>query len=144
MSSPIAFNRTRHARWRVACLLAWFAAFLVAGLVNPVLAARSQGPGFDLRSWCATPGMGGAASVLASVDLAASTGSSDEPADPAPALAHDLLKCPACWNPMAPPSDLPAVVLHAPADSQPIEATPAVVLHELAPGFEPARGPPQA
>lgn len=125
-------------------MVAWFVAFLVTGIVNPVLAARAQGAGFDLRSWCATPGMGGASIAVAGVDLAGSTGSSNEPAGPAATLAHDLLKCPACWNPMAPPSDLPAVWLHAPADPLRIEAAQAVVLHELTPGFEPARGPPQA
>ncbi|MDP4299620.1 hypothetical protein [Leptothrix discophora] len=135
MSRPTVPSRSRHALW----LVMWFVAFLVAGIVNPVLAARAQPGGFDLKSWCAVPGMGGA--PLVSVD---SAGSFDEPADAAPAVAHDLLKCPACWTSMAPPSDLPAVALHAPARLLRVAAACTVVLHELASGFEPARGPPQA
>ncbi len=130
-------SRQRHAPW----LLAWFVAFLVAGIVNPVLAARAQPGGVDLRSWCAVPGMGGAPVASAAIDPA---GSFNEPADATPAVAHDLLKCPACWTPMAPPSTLPAVALHAPADPLRVESARRIVLHELARGFEPARGPPQA
>jgi hypothetical protein len=144
-------TRQRHALG----LVLWFVAFLVAGIVNPVLAARAQPGGFDLRSWCAVPGMGAApalnAAAIPTLAVAGSFGEPveqpvDEPVDAAPAAApsHDLLKCPACWNPMAPPSDAPAVVLHAPADPPRDDAGHPPVRHRLVPGFEPARGPPQA
>ncbi|MGY0194959.1 hypothetical protein ACWA7J_07790 [Leptothrix sp. BB-4] len=137
MSPHATRHRSRHALW----LLLWFVAFLFAGIANPVIASKVRQDVVDLQSWCALPGMGGAPSVLASADGA---GSVDEPAPATPAVSHDVLKCPACWSPMAPPSDLPAVVLHAPVEPLRVEPAQTVVLHELAPGFEPARGPPQA
>ncbi len=126
MSKRHVFTRQRHALG----LVLWFVAFLVAGIVNPVLAARAQPGGFDLRSWCAVPGMGAAPALdAAAIPNLAVAGSFDEPVDepvdavPVSGLSHDLLKCPACWNPMAPPSDAPAVVLYAPADPCPDPVT---------------------
>ncbi len=114
--------RTR-ARWA----LAWLVLVLAAGVLSPVLAAQR---GDFLDSFCTTPTTSDRAGVSAP-----DTGAVPD---------HNVLKCPLCWSVSAlppAPSGAPDRLIE-PERYTRSRLSPS--LHALAPGFEPARGPPRA
>lgn len=118
---------TQHLRNRARWALAWLVLVLAAGVLSPVFAAQR---GDFLDSFCTT-------STTSDSDGASSP-------DTRAALHHSVLKCPLCWSVSAPPPALSGNpdVLIEPERHARCRLTPH--LHALAPGFEPARGPPRA
>ena len=121
---------TRSLRTRARWALAWLVLVLAAGVLSPVLAAQR---GDFLDSFCTTP------------TTTSTTSDRDGafPSDTSAALHHNVLKCPLCWSVSAPPPAPSGALDGLIEPERYTRSRLTACLHALAPGFEPARGPPR-